>query len=109
MATDQHTVDFLTEQMTTAGSIRSRKMFGEYAIYCNEKVVALVCDEQLFIKPTEPGRTFIGSPDEAPPYPSAKAYFRIPGDRLDDHEWLSQLIRLTADALPLPKPKRSLK
>jgi hypothetical protein len=26
---------------------------GEYAIYCNGKVVALVCDNQLFVKPTE--------------------------------------------------------
>jgi len=25
-------------------------MFGEYALYCGDKVVALVCDDQLFVK-----------------------------------------------------------
>jgi DNA transformation protein len=106
MATDQRTIDFLADQITAAGNIRSRKMFGEYAIYCDEKVVALVCDDQLFIKPTAAGRTFLGTPAEAPPYPGAKPYFRIPEDRWDDHEWLTRLVRLTADALPLPKPQR---
>jgi TfoX/Sxy family transcriptional regulator of competence genes len=106
MASEQRTVDFITEQITSAGDIRSRKMFGEYAIYCNEKVVALVCDDQLFVKPTDAGRSFIGTPDEAPAYPGSKLYFRIPEDRWDDHEWLTNLVRITADALPVPKPKR---
>lgn len=107
MATAQATVDYLTDQMAAAGPVRSRKMFGEYAIYCDDKVVALVCDEQLFVKPTEPGRQLIGTPDEAPPYPGAKPYYRIPADRWDDHDGLSQLIRATADAVPAPKPKRA--
>jgi TfoX/Sxy family transcriptional regulator of competence genes len=59
MASDEDFVKFLVEQMDEAGVIRYRKMFGEYAIYCNEKVIALVCDNQLFIKPTESGRSFI--------------------------------------------------
>src|SRR5688500_12228607 len=109
MATEQRTADFLTGQMAGAGNVRSRKMFGEYAIYCDEKVIALACDEQLFMKPTEPGKNLIGAPEEAPPYPGAKLYFRIPEDRWDDHEWLAQLARVTADALPLPTPKRSKK
>jgi TfoX/Sxy family transcriptional regulator of competence genes len=105
MATEQRTVDFLTDQISAAGSITSRKMFGEYVLYCDEKVVAFVCDDQLFVKPTEAGRSFIGTPDEAPAYPGSKQYFRIPEDRWDNHEWLSDLIRTTADAVPIPKPK----
>ena len=30
----------------------SQAMLGEYVIYCNNKVVALVCDNKLFVKPT---------------------------------------------------------
>ena len=41
-------------------------MFGEYAIYCDGKVTALVCDNQLFVKPMEAGRSFIGEVVEAP-------------------------------------------
>ena len=35
-------------------------MFGEYAIYCDEQVVALVCDNQLFVEITPPGRASVG-------------------------------------------------
>lgn len=67
MASDRSFIDFLLDQMGNAGSISQKKMFGEYAIYCNGKVVALVCDNQLFLKPTESGRKYIGEPVEAPP------------------------------------------
>ncbi|HEX3081635.1 MAG TPA: TfoX/Sxy family protein [Candidatus Saccharimonadia bacterium] len=106
MATDARTIDFITEQVASAGDIRSRKMFGEYALYCDDKVVAFVCDDQLFIKPTDAGRTYIGTPDEAPAYPGSKLYFRIPEDRWEDHEWMTELVRVTAGAVPLPKPKK---
>jgi TfoX/Sxy family transcriptional regulator of competence genes len=39
--------------MKDAGAISYRYMFGEYAIYCDGKVVALVCDNQLFVKPSD--------------------------------------------------------
>lgn len=106
MATKQSTVDFLTDQILGAGNIRSRKMFGEYSLYCNEKVVALVCDDQLFVKPTNAGREFIENLEEAPPYPGAKNYFLINGDLWDDSPWLTELIAKTANELPLPKPKK---
>ncbi len=106
MATKQSTADYLTDQMSDAGEIRSRKMFGEYAIYCDDKVVALICDEQLFVKPTDAGRKFLRDVIEAPPYPSAKPHFFIEGDRCEDREWISELIALTAAALPPPKKKK---
>ena len=86
--------------------IRSKAMFGEYGIYCDEKIVAFICDDQLFVKPTEAGRKFIKNLEEAPPYPGAKMYFLITGDYWDDAQYLSELIRKTAAELPLPKPKK---
>ena len=44
MATDQEFVDFLADQMEGAGDISFKKMFGEYALYCDGKVVATVRD-----------------------------------------------------------------
>lgn len=105
MASRQNTVDFILEQIAEAGLVRAKKMFGEYAIYCDEKVVALVCDDQLFIKPTEAGRAFVGECVEASPYPAAKPHLLISGDQWDDHEWLARLVKITVVALPLPKPK----
>jgi len=108
MASDQDFVEFITDQMRDAGCISYRKMFGEYAVYCDGKVVALVCDNQLFIKPTEKGRSYIGNICEAPPYPGARMYFLIE-DAFEDREWISGLIRITANQLPPPKQKRRVK
>ena len=108
MASDQDFVDFIVDQLESAGDITSRKMFGEYAIYCDGKITALVCDNQLFVKPTEGGRSFIGEVVEAPPYPGAKMSFLIE-DGLEDRDWISDLVRITSKELPEPKPKKKKK
>ena len=104
MASDLSFVEFVVEQIQTAGDIRYRKMFGEYAVYCNDKVVALVCDNQVFVKPTKAGAQFIGEVVEKPPYPGAKPSFLIE-DQIEDSDWMRDLISLTEAELPLPKPK----
>ena len=106
MSSNQNTVDFIVEQMADAGAVSAKKMFGEYGIFCDGRMVAIVGDDQLFVKPTAAGRAFVGEVEEMPPYPGAKAYFFISGERWDDNEWLSELIRLTTAELPLPKKKR---
>ncbi len=105
MATDQGFIDFLVDQIDNAGHITFRKMFGEYALYCDGKVFALVCSDKLFVKVTEGGRAFIGDVTEAPAYPGAKLTFLIE-DKVEDREWLSELVRITVKELPYPKPKK---
>jgi DNA transformation protein and related proteins len=106
MASRQETADYLLDQLARAGQVAARKMFGEYALYLGGKLFALVCDDQLFVKPTAAGRALIGKPREAPPYPGAKPYFLIDGDQCEDAEWLVELVRATVKELPLPKPKK---
>ena len=105
MASDLSFVEFIADQMKEAGSITYRKMFGEYALYCDGKVIALICDDRLFIKPTDAGKEFIDEVVEAPAYPGAKLSFLIE-DKFEDREWISRLARITADGLPEPKPKK---
>ena len=107
MASDKNFVDFVVDQIENAGLITYKKMFGEYAIYSGGKVVALICNNRLFVKPTEGGRAFIGNENvvEAPAYPGSKLKFLIE-DKIEDREWISELIRITANELPKPKPKR---
>jgi TfoX/Sxy family transcriptional regulator of competence genes len=102
MASDLQFMTFVCEQLRAAGAISTRRMFGEYAVYCQDRVVALICDNQLFVKPTDAGRAFIGVPLEVAPFPGARAYFLM-SDELDDPDWLGRLIALTAQALPPPK------
>ncbi len=108
MSSDLEFVEFAVDQMKDAGPVSHRKMFGEYAIYCKGKVVALICGNQLFVKPTEAGRSFIGDVVEAPPYKGAKPSFLIE-EQIEDRDWISNLIMLTEKELPAPKPKKKSK
>lgn len=105
MASDIKFLEFVKGQIKNAGVITYRMMFGEYVMYADGKLFALVCDNKLFIKPTVAGRSFIKDPTEAPPYPGAKNCFLL-GEQLEDHKWLSQLVRITVKELPEPKPKK---
>ena len=106
MASDLGFVEYVCEQMGGAGAVSFRKMFGEYAVYADGKVVALVCDNQLFVKPTAAGKAVLGKVVEAPPYPGAKPCFLISG-QLDDGELMAKLVLSTARELPVPKPKKA--
>jgi TfoX/Sxy family transcriptional regulator of competence genes len=104
MASDKSQLDFVLDQLRRAGAMTAKPMFGEYGIYCDGKIVALFCDNQLFVKPTKAGKAFIQTPVEAPPYPGAKPYFLIE-EQIEDERWASELIRITAQELPAPKKK----
>jgi TfoX/Sxy family transcriptional regulator of competence genes len=108
MATDKEFVDFVLDQIENAGEITAKKMFGEYGVFSNGKIFALICDNKLFIKPTESGRAFIQDVVEAPPYKGAKPSFLIE-DKIEDRDWLSELIRISLKELPEPKPKKKKK
>jgi TfoX/Sxy family transcriptional regulator of competence genes len=108
MATDQSFVDYIVDQIEGAGSITAKKMFGEYGIFSDRKIFGLICDNKLFVKPTSAGRIFIGDVVEAPPYPGAKPSFLIE-DQIEDREWISQLVKMTLEELPAPKPKKKKK
>jgi DNA transformation protein and related proteins len=105
MPTKASTVKFLVEQLGT--SVSSKQMFGEYGLYLEGKMFALLCDDQLFVKPTPAGRAFLGEVTEAEPYPGAKSAFVIAGERWEDAAWLGELAAITARDLPSPKAKRA--
>jgi len=109
MATLQSTVDFITSQIDNAGMITSRKMFGEYALYCEGKVIAFVCDDQLFLKPTNEAKEFFPEALDAPAYPGSKMYMLIPEEKWEDREFMSELVTITYEALPATKPKKGKK
>lgn len=108
MGSDKGFVEFVVDQIENAGEISYKHMFGEYGIYSGNKIFGLICDNKLFIKPTEAGRAFIKDVVEAPPYPGAKPSFLIE-DKLEDREWISELVRISLKELPEPKPKKKKK
>lgn len=105
MRTTEATIEELLQLIAPAGHVRARKMFGEYALYCDEKVVALVCRDELFVKDTVPGRTYAPDLELAPAYPGAKPGMHVPRSAWQDNTWLSKLIAITAGALPAKTKK----
>jgi TfoX/Sxy family transcriptional regulator of competence genes len=104
MASSVGTVQFICDQAGLGRRLSFRKMFGEYALYVDGKVVALICDDQLFLKPTLEGQKYLGSVSEAPPFPGAKNWFLLVSE-LDDPDQLGGALLVTARALPAPRPK----
>jgi len=111
MATSPETEAFLREQL--GEQIRTRKMFGEYAVYAEGKTVALLCDDALFVKQIPEATDYLAAlpdgPAEGHPYPGARPHWRLDADLWEDADWLSGLIAVIAHALPAPKPKQPRK
>ena len=104
MASNIDFVQYIADQCSGAGEIVTKKMFGDYAIYCDGKIFGLICDDSFYVKPTEVGRTLLRTVDMRPPYEGAKDYFYIAD--VDDRDYLSALVRETCKALPAPKVKK---
>jgi len=105
MATTQNTIDFLLDQLSGAGESSAKKMFGEYCLYLAGKPIGLVCDDQLYLKPTKAGQAMLQQVVEGSPYLGAKPHLLITPDQWEDSEWLCGIVRATAKELPMPKPK----
>ena len=105
MASSPEFVQYVCGQAAALAGLSYRKMFGEYALYLHGKVVALVCDDQLFVKPTAAGRALLEHPAEASPFPGAKPHFLI-DEQLEDQELIVRLLRATESEVPAPKQKK---
>ena len=102
MSTSKDTIAYVLEQLEPL-DVRARAMFGEYGLYCDDKVVAFVCDDTIFLKqsPASAGLEL------GPAYPGSKDYAIVNADLLEDSDALRAMVQATADGLPAPKPKKS--
>lgn len=105
MATDRIFIDYVMEQAGLGSRLTVRRLFGEYAFYVDEKVVAFGCDNSLFLKPTDVATRLVPHAPMRPPYPEAKDYPVI-DELLDDGDALRIVLLATADELPAPKVKK---
>lgn len=102
MSTTPETVDYILSQLEGL-DVRARKMFGEYGLYCDEKVTAFICDDTLFVKILPENEQLATDIPKAPAYPGSKDYYAVPGDRLEDSSWLQDFVQVTANAVPAKK------
>ena len=107
MASRPEFVQYVADQLTGAGEITYRKMFGEYGMYCDGKIFALICNDQFFVKITEAGKSLAPELETAPPYEGSKPHFLM--EDVDDKEFLTKFVIETCKELPMPKPRKAKK
>ena len=103
MACNPDFVQYIIDQCSGAGQIDVKKMMGDYCIYCNGILFGLICDNDLYVKVTEPARIVLKDVVLRPPYDGARDYFYI--SDIDDREYLTKLIKITLPALIKTKNK----
>ena len=104
MASHMDFVDYVAEQLREVGTIRSRKMFGEYGLYCDDVFFAVICDDQFFVKVTAAGEAAFPNLPKAPPYEGAKDSFLV--EDVENRELMAELTRMTCEALK-SKPQKT--
>jgi TfoX/Sxy family transcriptional regulator of competence genes len=104
MATNLSFVEYVHEQADLGPRLTHRKMFGEFGLYVDGKVVAFACDDSLFVKATAAVAQLQLELPQAPPYPGAKPY-PVADELLDEPDILRRLLLATAALVPEPKPK----
>ena len=104
MATSAATVDHLTDLLAAAGTLTARKMFGEYGLYLNGTIVAFICDDTLFLKPTPSALALLPDVEQGPCYPGSKPYL-ILTETLDDPDLTIRALQAVANDAPPSKPK----
>jgi hypothetical protein len=114
MSTRQSMVDAVLRALEPA-NVRARPMFGEYGIYCDDRLVGLVCDDIFYLKTSSVEDDRLSACERASPYPGAKDCYviAINGDGSDVNDdssggddWLVDVVQATAVALP-PAKKRA--
>ena len=102
MATRKETVEFILGKLRDAKRFSARAMFGEYALYADGEVVALICDDRLYVKILPASRELETQCEQGAPFPGAKPHYLI------DEGQLSTLPNLPAIAKGRLTKKKNL-
>lgn len=105
MATSKEFCDYIVENLQRAGDISIRKMMGEYCVYYQGKLIGDICDNCLFLKPTESVLRFMPDADRGYPYEGSKTLMVIVDD-VENIELMEKVLKAMYEELPEPKIKR---
>jgi TfoX/Sxy family transcriptional regulator of competence genes len=105
MATQREVMEFILEQLGDRRRFSVRAMFGEYALYADGKVVALICDNQLYVKILLASAELENICEKGEPYPGARPYYLVEEDAIGRLEQLPDILFDIAEALPIKKKK----
>jgi TfoX/Sxy family transcriptional regulator of competence genes len=109
MATQKETVEFILEKLAHPDRFSVRAMFGEYTLYADDKVVALICNDLLYVKILPASQELEAKCDKDAPYRGAKPHYVVEEAQLSRLERLPTILMEVAASLPNKKKKPSTK
>ncbi len=105
MATQKETVNYIMEKLDNDAIFSVRPMFGEYSLYVDGKVVALIADDTLYVKMLPVSEQLESICEKGPPYPGAKLCYIVTEDQLVSITDLPAILIAIAQSLPAKKIK----
>ena len=102
MASSSEYIAFVCEQIEGTGAVRSRKMFGDYMIYVNDKPVLLVCDNTAYVKKLPAVAGLLQDAECGVPYDGAKEHYILD---IENRELSREVVTALEAVTPLPKKK----
>jgi DNA transformation protein len=106
MSTSKQTIEFILSKLRDH-RFTARAMFGEYALYVEGKVVALVCDDRLYVKIVPAAQALETECEKGNPYPGAKLHYLIEEGQLSTIHDLPALLLAVARSRPEKKRRRT--
>lgn len=104
MATSKEFYDYVMESLQRVGDVASRKMMGEYCIYYKGKLIGDICDNCLFLKPTESVLRLMPEAERAYPYEGSKTLMVV-ADDVENVELMEAVLNAMYEELPEAKKK----
>ena len=105
MASEKSFLDFILDQLSELEDISWRPMMGEYILYYHGRVFGGIYDDRFLVKSVPAARAMMPDAEPAVPYEGAKEMLTV--DRIEDREFLAELVEAMYDELPAPKKKKS--
>ena len=103
MSSNLAIVEYLVDNISECGDITYKKMFGDYCIYIDSKVLGFVCDDIFYVKRTDIGLKTYPDIEMGYPYEGASLY---PILDIENIELLIDYINSIKEALPEKTKKR---
>ncbi len=102
MSTQIETMEYILQYLHPRSAFTTRRMFGEYALYANGRVVGFVCDDTLYVKITPQSSPMLDAIcEQGQPYPGAKQYYIIDESQIQNLTNLSGILIDIAEHLPV--------
>lgn len=102
MACSEEFIDFVYSQIKDTGTVRAKKMFGDWMIYVDEKPIVIACDNICFVKMLPAVRDIMAGALTGYPYDGAKPHYILD---IEHREKAVEVIRALLPVIPYPKKR----